>query len=96
MREASSLVLSARLQADGAKVRVYDPVAEQEARQLIRGVYFASDAMDAIDGADAVVLVTEWDEFIALDWAQVAERMAGQLVSTGATRWIARRSRRRG
>ena len=41
MREASSLVLSARLQADGAKVRVYDPVAEEEARQLIRGVHFA-------------------------------------------------------
>ena len=83
MREASSLVLSARLQADGAKVRVYDPVAEEEARHLIRGVHFASDAMDAIDGADAVVLVTEWDEFLALDWAQVAERMAGRLVLDG-------------
>ena len=83
MREASSLVLSARLQADGAKVRVYDPIAEQEARTLIRGVYFATDALDAVTGADAVVLVTEWDEFIALDWAQVAELMAGQLVLDG-------------
>ncbi len=83
MREASSLVLSARLQADGATVRVYDPVAEEEARHLIRGVRFASDAMDAIKGADAVVLVTEWDEFVALDWAQVAERMAGRLVLDG-------------
>jgi UDPglucose 6-dehydrogenase len=83
MREASSLVLSARLQADGAKVRVFDPIAEQEARHLIRGVYFATDAMDAIDGADAVVLVTEWDEFKALDWAQVAERMAGSTVLDG-------------
>ena len=83
MREASSLVLSARLQADGAKVRVYDPIAEQEARTLIRGVYFATDALDAVEGADAVVLVTEWDEFIALDWAQVAELMAGQLVLDG-------------
>ncbi len=83
MREASSLVLSARLQADGATVRVYDPVAEQEARHLIRGVYFATDAMDAIDGADAVVLVTEWDEFQSLDWAQVAERMAGRTVLDG-------------
>ena len=83
MREASSLVLSARLQADGATVRVYDPVAEQEARHLIRGVYFARDAMDAIDGADAVVLVTEWDEFTSLDWGQVAERMAGTTVLDG-------------
>ena len=83
MREASSLVLSARLQADGAKVRVYDPIAEHEARTLIRGVHFATDALDAVDGADAVVLVTEWDEFVALDWASVAERMAGTLILDG-------------
>jgi UDPglucose 6-dehydrogenase len=83
MREASSLVLSARLQADGAKVRVYDPVATDEARHLIRGVHFATDALDAVAGADAVVLVTEWDEFVALDWPEVAARMAGTLVLDG-------------
>jgi UDPglucose 6-dehydrogenase len=83
MREASSLVLSARLQADGAKVRVFDPVAEAEARRLIRGVHFASDALDAIEGADAVVLVTEWAQFADLDWDDVAERMAGTLVLDG-------------
>ncbi|HEX4363970.1 MAG TPA: UDP-glucose/GDP-mannose dehydrogenase family protein [Solirubrobacteraceae bacterium] len=83
MREASSLVLSARLQADGAKVRVFDPIAEHEARSLIRGVHFATDALDAVEGADAVVLVTEWDEFLTLDWAQVAQRMAGKLVLDG-------------
>jgi len=83
MREASSLVLSARLQADGAHVRVFDPIAEQEARHLIQGVHFATDAMDAIDGADAVVLVTEWDEFTTLDWAQVAARMSGTTVLDG-------------
>ena len=83
MREASSLVLSARLQADGAKVRVYDPVAEEEARRLIRGVHFASGALDAVEGADAVVLVTEWEEFIGLDWSEVAARMAGTLVLDG-------------
>jgi UDPglucose 6-dehydrogenase len=64
-------------------VRVYDPVAEQEARHLIQGVHFAIGAMDAIEGADAVVLVTEWDEFTTLDWAQVAELMAGHLVLDG-------------
>ena len=83
MREASSLVLSARLQADGANVRVYDPIAEHEARELIRGVHFATGALDAVEGADAVVLVTEWDEFVALDWPQVAARMAGTLVLDG-------------
>src|ERR671917_376133 len=83
IREATSLVLSARLQADGAKVRVYDPIAEEEARHLIRGVHFASDAMDCVRGADAVVLVTEWAEFLHLDWPQVAERMAGTLMLDG-------------
>jgi len=83
MREASSLVLSARLQADGASVRAFDPVAEREARTLIRGLYFATDALDAVQGADAVVLVTEWPEFIELDWAQVAERMKGTLMLDG-------------
>jgi len=39
--------------------------------------------IDAADGADAVVLVTEWEEFVALDWAQVAGRMAGKLVLDG-------------
>src|SRR5690242_2328829 len=63
MREASSLVLSARLQAAGARVRAYDPVAEGEARKLLTGVDFKSSAAEAIDGADAVVLVTEWPEF---------------------------------
>jgi UDPglucose 6-dehydrogenase len=83
MREASSLVLAARLQADGAHIRAYDPVAEEEARKLMVGVEFADTALDAVDGADAVVLVTEWAEFGELDWQQVAERMQGRLVIDG-------------
>jgi UDPglucose 6-dehydrogenase len=83
MREASSLVLSARLQADGAKVRAYDPIAEHEARKLMGGVEFADDALGAVQGADAVVIVTEWPEFAELDWAEVAERMPGRLVIDG-------------
>jgi len=83
MREASSLVLAARLQADGAQVRAYDPVAEVEARRLLRGVEFADSALGALDGADACVLVTEWPEFRELDWDAVAERMAGRTVIDG-------------
>jgi UDPglucose 6-dehydrogenase len=83
MREATSLVLSARLQADGAVVVAYDPVAEEEARKLIGGIDFASSADDCVDGADAVVLVTEWSEFKELDWAKVARRMGGTLVIDG-------------
>ncbi len=83
MREASSLVLSARLQADGATVRAYDPVAVHEARKLMGGVQFAEGALDAVDGSDACVIVTEWPEFAELDWAAVAERMRGRLVIDG-------------
>jgi UDPglucose 6-dehydrogenase len=83
MREASSLVLSARLQADGALITAYDPVAEEEARRLIKGVDFADSALECVRGADAVVLVTEWSEFGELDWAQAAGEMAGTLVIDG-------------
>jgi UDPglucose 6-dehydrogenase len=83
MREASSLVLSARLQAAGAEVAVYDPIAEDEARELIQGVRFASDALDCARDADAVVLVTEWDEFRSIDLEELAKAMAGTVVIDG-------------
>jgi UDPglucose 6-dehydrogenase len=83
MREASSLVLGARLQADGAHVRAYDPIAEDEARKLMVGVEFAGSALSALTGADACILVTEWPEFAELDWAQAAGRMRGRLVIDG-------------
>jgi UDPglucose 6-dehydrogenase len=83
MREASSLVLSARLTAAGARVRAYDPVAEDEARKLIPGVDFKPSAAEALTGADAVVLVTEWPEFGDLDFEAVAAAMRGRLVVDG-------------
>ncbi|MGB9184247.1 MAG: UDP-glucose/GDP-mannose dehydrogenase family protein [Solirubrobacteraceae bacterium] len=83
MREASSLVLAARLQADGAHVSAYDPVAEAEARKLMTGVHFAPSALGALAGADACVLVTEWPEFAELDWDAVSAQMAGRLVVDG-------------
>jgi len=83
MREASSLVLAARLQADGAKVSAYDPIAEEEARDLMSGVDFADGPLDAVREADAVVLVTEWDEFRTLDWHEVADVMLGTVLIDG-------------
>jgi UDPglucose 6-dehydrogenase len=83
MREATSLVLSARLQADGATVVVFDPVAEAEARKLIQGVEFAPSAAACLVGADAVVLVTEWAEFDEIDWGDAAGAMRGTLVIDG-------------
>jgi UDPglucose 6-dehydrogenase len=83
MRGASSLILHARLQADGANVRAYDPVAEEEARPLMEGATFAETALEALKGADACVLVTEWPEFAELDWAEVAKVMRGNVVVDG-------------
>ena len=83
MREATSLVLSARLQAAGATVTAYDPIAEEEAKKLITGIEFADGPLGVARDSDAVVLVTEWDEFKDLDWGEVAEAMAGTLVIDG-------------
>jgi UDPglucose 6-dehydrogenase len=83
MREASSLVLAARLSADGASVTAYDPVAEEQARSLLTGMSFADSPLEAAADADAVVLVTEWGEFLELDWQLVAESMSGNLLIDG-------------
>src|SRR5579859_5791244 len=83
MREASSLVLAARLQADGAHVYAYDPIAEREARKLMTGVEFSPSALEAVRGADACILVTEWPELVELDWDEVARRMNGGLIIDG-------------
>ena len=74
MREAPSLVLAARLQAEGAEVSAWDPVADGRAH--LDGVVAVADTvLDALDGADAAVLVTEWPELRALDWAAAGTRM---------------------
>jgi UDPglucose 6-dehydrogenase len=83
MREASSLVLTARLQAAGARVRAYDPVAEEEARKLIRGIDFKASALEVAEGADALVLVTEWPEFGELNLEELARAMRGDVVIDG-------------
>ncbi len=83
MREASSLVLAGRLKAAGAQVVAYDPVAMDEARSLMTGADFAGSAIEALDGVDAVVVVTEWPEFAQIDWSHAAQAMSGNLVIDG-------------
>jgi UDPglucose 6-dehydrogenase len=83
MREASSLVLSARLQGEGANVVAYDPVAEGPASQMLPSVELLDSAADALVGADAAILVTEWPEFSELDWEELAGRMANPLIVDG-------------
>jgi UDPglucose 6-dehydrogenase len=83
IREATSLVLSGRLAGEGANVRVYDPVAAAKADGLLAGAQVADSALEAVDGADAVVLVTEWPEFAELDWGEVKGRMRTPIVIDG-------------
>jgi hypothetical protein len=80
-REALRVVAQAiaALQAMGAKVQAYDP-AGHEARQLLRDVDFKSGPYEAVEGADCVVIVTEWDEFRALDLERVMTLMRRPVV----------------
>ena len=77
MRDAPSLALIAGLLDGGAKVVAFDPVGREQAEPLLPGIAFAEDAYAVADGADAVVVVTEWDEFRGIDLKQIAARMRG-------------------
>jgi UDPglucose 6-dehydrogenase len=84
VREATSLVLAGRLAGEGANVRAYDPVAGRKAEDMLAGAEVVESALEAVDGADAVVLVTEWPEFRELDWTgEVKRRMRVPLVVDG-------------
>jgi UDPglucose 6-dehydrogenase len=67
MRDAPSLDIIPALQAQGARVQAFDPEGGHEARQMLRDVDFKEDPYDVAAGADVLVLITEWDQFRALD-----------------------------
>ena len=71
MRDAPSLEILPALQAAGARIYAYDPEGMKEARRLLDDVVWCESAYDAIGGADAVVIITEWNEFRALDLDRV-------------------------
>jgi UDPglucose 6-dehydrogenase len=81
MREAPSLVLAGRLLSEGADVTAWDPVANGEAH--LHGVEIAKTALDALTGADAAVVVTEWPELRELDWAAAAKSMRRTVIVDG-------------
>ena len=80
MREAPSIPIVNGLVERGATVRAFDPVARHQAELLLSGVEFADDAYAAADGADALVIVTEWDEFRALDLDRIAGSLRGKVL----------------
>jgi len=80
MRDAPSIPLINGLIAGGASVRAFDPVAREQAEKVIEQVEFASDAYSAARDADALVIVTEWDEFRALNLEKLAQVMRGKVL----------------
>jgi UDPglucose 6-dehydrogenase len=76
MREAPSIPLITALQDMGAKVRAYDPVGMEQAKGVLGSVTFCNDTYSCAEGASALVIVTEWEQFRALDFKRLKEVMA--------------------
>jgi UDPglucose 6-dehydrogenase len=71
LRESSSIAIIRGLLEKGAKVKAFDPVAMNEAKAVLPGVEYGEDAYDAVSGADALVLATEWNQFRRLDLSRI-------------------------
>ena len=80
MRDAPALAILPALADRGATIRAHDPQGMEEAKPLLpESIEYVDDLMDAIRGADAVILMTEWNEYRGLDLAAVSEAMAGDV-----------------
>jgi UDPglucose 6-dehydrogenase len=80
MREAPSLVIVPMLQARGATIRAYDPQGRAKAQELLPGVAWCENALEVAEGADVLVVLTEWNEFRALDLKRARELMSGNVL----------------
>ena len=80
MRDAPSLVIVPMLQERGATVRAYDPQGRKHGEALLPGVDWCESALEAANGADVLVVVTEWNEFRALDLKQAKKTMRGNVL----------------
>lgn len=80
MRDAPSLTIARTLQANGARIRAFDPASMEQAMALLTDIAYCTDAYDCVIGASALVIVTEWDVFRALDFARIKKSMIGSVV----------------
>jgi UDPglucose 6-dehydrogenase len=80
MREAPSLVIFPMLQARGARIRAYDPQGSSKAQGLLPNVEWCERALDVAEGADVLVVLTEWNEFRALDLGRMRKAMLGNVM----------------
>ena len=83
VREAPALDIIHILQAEGARIRAYDPVAMESARRVTSGITFCENAYAAAEGADALILMTEWNEFKQMDMARVAAALKQKILVDG-------------
>jgi UDPglucose 6-dehydrogenase len=83
VRGSPALEITARLLEGGLKIKAHDPVAIDEARRVLPNIRYERDAYAAVEGSDAVLLATEWEEYLALDWRRVRSLMRGETVIDG-------------
>ncbi len=96
MREAKSLDVIADLLASGATVKAYDPIAMENTRSVFPHITYANNAYEVAVGADALVIVTEWNEFKLLNFERLRETMARPLILDGRNLYDPERLRRLG
>ena len=83
MREAPSIIVVKQLLEEGAQVRAFDPVAQHVAQQLFPDIEYAKSPYEAVEGCDALIIVTEWDEFRELDFAKIKKSLKNPIIIDG-------------
>lgn len=83
IREAPSLEIIRELVGRGASVQAYDPEAAANVKKLFPDITYAASGADALEGADALLLITEWKEFLAVDLALLRQKLAAKMVFDG-------------
>jgi len=80
MRDAPSLDIIPALQAEGARIRAFDPEGMHEAQRHFKNIHYAASTIDAIEGADAMVILTEWDAFKAIELGKLKTMLSAPIV----------------
>jgi len=83
MRDTPSLTIIRGLETRGAKIRAYDPIAMDQAKEHLSDVVFCSSAYEAAKGADAIAVLTEWDEFSYINFSKLREESPCRLIVDG-------------
>lgn len=96
MRDAKSIDIIANLVAEGVKVKAYDPIATENARKIFPQIDYCKTAYEAAEGADAVITVTEWNEFKLLNLERLRDRMLQPIIFDGRNIYDPQRMKRLG